>query len=43
MYEPEEREWPSTQIRGKLEDEYEIYVANTDHNPPMTFDEWLDN
>ena len=35
-----EDEW-QTRTRGTNEDEYEIYLANTADNPPLTFDEWL--
>ena len=29
--------------KGKLADEYDIYLANTDDNYPKSFDEWLED
>lgn len=28
---------------GTLQERYEIYLENTDDNPPKTFDEWLNS
>jgi hypothetical protein len=30
-------------LRGKREDEYQIYLDCTDDNPPKSFDEWLNS
>ena len=37
----EENEFWQTRYRGTNAEEYDIYVANTDDEPPKTFDEWL--
>lgn len=37
-----EDEW-TTQMRGRHEDEYQIYLSCTDDSPPKSFDEWFES
>jgi len=36
-------EWQEREMAGKLDDRYQIYLANTDEPYPKSYDAWLDS